>query len=263
MSVIYTVDLHHAQRKQALQDHIRYLIENKLSTDLERYIGNPEVDWWQACSVAIHQENLTIVRFLMENTPIDKNKVDSDGSSLVSKACSNMNKDVLKYLLEIGCDPNGPTDQFTNTGFAIVDSDLHTFKLLLKHKADPNAEEKGHCMLRLAASMGCTTEFMQALLEAGADPNPVLPVTIAETNVQKYDFIRMLLAYGAKTDGLVAEMKSEPESKEILYQIKLAREIGVSDKAMMLYPNSTFQTLCIAALSKMPQYEPLFEGLTA
>jgi hypothetical protein len=115
-------------------------------------------------------DNAAIVRFKLE-LGADPNQRDTDGETLLYKACYNDWPHTVQVLLEHGADPD-TRDEFGNTPlfFASTQNQPNTILLLLQHGADINARNlEGETTL-----MG--NRFLADrcfLVEHGADVNAV------------------------------------------------------------------------------------------
>lgn len=253
MSVIYsTVQYQEEEQRRATQALVRRLIESNDIPGLEQY-KTARIDWLGECIQAVKQENLELITYLLDNTRFNRNGIHSSGQTLLSVACTCMDDEVLKLLLESGC-TGIPS---TYVGDCILNCKSDKFELLLKHGVDPNGICDGVPLLSLSLDHP-DPGYAKKLLEANADPNTIYKNrSPLEYCIERGDvhMSRLLLGHGAELEDVEQMMWALPDFTPTLRQIRWARKIGIPDETVMLYPGSTLQSTCIVAISQTDAHD--------
>jgi len=139
----------------------------------------------------------------------DLNIQNKQGTTALHLCAAMLWKEGCEFLLSKGANPN-VLDGAGNAplhGQSVFSGNLEIANLLLKHKADPNAQggKDGNTPLHLATAWGGHDALIPVLLEAGADPNR--PNTQGETPLHvasSYCYLekaKLLLAKGANANA--------------------------------------------------------------
>ncbi|MBP5358641.1 MAG: ankyrin repeat domain-containing protein [Treponema sp.] len=137
---------------------------------------------------------------------------DEKGFTPLYHAVVNKNQELVKELLDKGCDINKrqKNSDATVLRYAVEKLDLEMVKLLLKYKPDLTMKYKGKYwdseanILMLCVSQDHSYDVVKVLLEAGADPNCAIEnsnpgLTIAADSCSgsaDYDVVELIVEYG-------------------------------------------------------------------
>lgn len=119
---------------------------------------------------ATNENNIDLVRSILERFPTCKSAVDDEGYSPLHRACYNNFVDIAKLLISYGANVNALTEfQWTPLHSAVKWKSNDCAALLLQHGADVNAESQGcQTPLHIAATVSDCRESAMTLL---FDPN--------------------------------------------------------------------------------------------
>jgi ankyrin repeat protein len=163
----------------------------------------------------------------------------------------------LRKRLDAGLDPNAKSERGT-TLLMMSATDPEKVRTLLAHGADPKARAtSGVDALTIAASGRGTAASIQALLEAGAEPN--LPEGVRSKNTPllmaamtgDVENLKLLLAHGARP---TAAALSEAVTFGYPDIVRLLIDSGVNPK---LTESSGINLLHWAAIANRPQIIPI------
>ena len=162
----------HFNKFDSLGDHpLSYsAMFNKI--DAFKYIlskcGDEEIDLIRPLCVAAKYGHYEIIKYIIEDLGVDPN---STNCNVLNCSCSNGNLEIIKYLLEKGCDINKPDeDGVVPLIDAINSGRLSVVKFLIQHKADFVYENDNFTPLIEAAACGYI-DIVKYLLSLGVDVN--------------------------------------------------------------------------------------------
>jgi ankyrin repeat protein len=97
--------------------------------------------------------------------------VNSDGFSPLTLACYRGNNEVVKFLIDNGCDINQESSMGTPLMAAVVKGNVEGAKLLLQKNADPNNSDKNGTTALMYATSVKNYELVSLLTKANANPD--------------------------------------------------------------------------------------------
>ena len=205
-------------------DIIRYLLENGADPNLQHQNHLPLI-----ALIENPNRSLELIKMLVEHGA-DINQIVGSQTTARGSAFSFLfndllaqqlpDKEIIKYLLNKGADPNIPYVCEENRIYPIyficktnpIDTDL--LELLLKCNADPNVttSSKNYFLTEipiftLAKNPSAKANHFRLLLEHGADPNDVIPSrdinttplsVILSKSSPDPDIVQVLLEFGAQ-----------------------------------------------------------------
>jgi ankyrin repeat protein len=125
--------------------------------------------------------------------------VDSDGSTPLMAAALYGDTALMQRMLEAGANPNA-VSHAGSTALMLALDDLEAVKLLLRHRADPNAlSDFKRSPLQMAAAQRDGTAVMKALIDGGAEAK--LSSLVAAANAGNPPAVRLLLTAEAVDNG--------------------------------------------------------------
>uniref|UniRef100_A0A182STF0 Uncharacterized protein n=1 Tax=Anopheles maculatus TaxID=74869 RepID=A0A182STF0_9DIPT len=122
---------------------------------------------------AASEDKLEIVESIVHRKPDVVHTFDSDGYTLLHKACYNNNREMALLLLRYGANPNARTDMgWTPLHSACKWNNAPCAALMLQHGADVNAPSDGdQTPLHIAVTVSsCRSTLMTLLMNARCDP---------------------------------------------------------------------------------------------
>ncbi|KAK3688018.1 ankyrin repeat-containing domain protein [Podospora appendiculata] len=179
---------------------------------LLRHNANPDADdgSYTALGVAIRTRRLDIVRLLLGHQ-VDANKIVAASDPPLFLATSLEELEIMELLLEHGAD----IEQRENSaGGGYKRTPLHyaarlnlkkSLKLLLDHKANPNATDSDGWTALWTAGLCGNSEVLKSLGEAGADLNPLCGsgnTTPLQAHCEDPEVVRALLNLGVDVNGI-------------------------------------------------------------
>ena len=108
-------------------------------------------------------------RELLKINPKVLNSLNDDGYSPLILACYRGNNEVVKFLIEKGCDVNETSDMGTPLMAAVVKGNLEAAKLLLHKNANPNNTDKNGTTALMYATSVKNYELVSLLTKANAN----------------------------------------------------------------------------------------------
>jgi ankyrin repeat protein len=197
-------------------------------------IGTSYADGSDLLGMALESGNSRIIEFILQRIP-PQQQWGAGARRALEAALASGNKDQVRLLLSKHTAPPAPEGRSVPLlACAIASNDLSLFNMLLSCGADPNTVlpdkcdkeflaslpskslqnylpyDKGVTVLMLAAGLG-QTDYLQALLDAGADKNratkkcKMLPLYLAAQN-NEWRCTQILLGSGPPPDQLRIEI---------------------------------------------------------
>ncbi|XP_024025168.1 uncharacterized protein LOC21407303 [Morus notabilis] len=149
--------------RQGHTDTAKFLLEHGADPSIASNLG----------ATALHHSagigDIELLKYLISKG-VDVNSQSDSGTPLIW-AAGHAQPDAVKVLLEHKADPNAETDDnITPLLSAVAASSLPCLELLIQAGAKVNISAGGATPLHIAADNG-STEIINCLLKAGADPN--------------------------------------------------------------------------------------------
>ena len=149
-------------------------------------------------------ENATQIHLFCSN-PEEINQPNEFGWTPLYRALISNNKEALTELLNFGADPNIPTTMGETPLYQSIEiENFELFEILIQYKANLNLPKKdGTTPLHLATKKGLTN-FVEKLLNNGADPNMVnnlykqTPLHLAINNKVDLQIVELLNKFGVE-----------------------------------------------------------------
>ena len=108
---------------------------------------------------------------VLKTNPKALNSVNDDGYSPLILACYRGNNEVVKFLIDKGCDVNQSSSMGTPLMAAVVKGNMEAAKLLLLKNANPNNTDNNGTTALIYATSVKNYELVALLVEAKANPD--------------------------------------------------------------------------------------------
>ncbi|KAH7864121.1 hypothetical protein Vadar_026028 [Vaccinium darrowii] len=216
--------LHFAAR-EGQTEVCKYLVE-----ELKLDVDTKDEDGETPLLHAARQGHIATVKYLME-CGANANIPSELGATALHHAAGNGDIELLRFLLSKGVDIDSQSDAGTPLVWAAGHGQQHAVKLLLEHRADPNAETEDNITPLLSSVAAGSLACLELLIQAGAKVNitagGATPLHIAADNGSP-EIINSLLKAGADPnvtdeDGLkpvqVAAVRGNRKAVEILFPL--------------------------------------------
>lgn len=106
---------------------------------------------------------------VLKSNPTALNFVNNDGYSPLILACYRGNNEVVKFLIDKGCDVNQSSNMGTPLMAAVVKANMEATKLLLQKNANPNIADKNGTTALMYATSVKNYELVDLLVKANAN----------------------------------------------------------------------------------------------
>ncbi|KAL2864012.1 ankyrin repeat-containing domain protein [Aspergillus lucknowensis] len=159
-----------------------------------------------ALNIAAGQGHVEVIEFLVD-AGLDVNRPDGVHRSPLLTAAEHNQLDAMRILLQLGADPNFFDRNGRSAVFETMAWDhVEALKLLLRAGADVSSPiPNGKFYIHYAVTRGLSVDFVQALLDHGADPQAIDPYyhTVLHNAAynRQYKIVPLLLKAGAAIEA--------------------------------------------------------------